>query len=109
MSDVQPYPEGGYSQPYPPQPPRGLSIASMALGLAGLAFGWFMLGVPSVVGVILGHIGLKREPAGRAFAITGLVTGYVGIGIGIIIALFFLASILLPILILGGVAATSSR
>jgi hypothetical protein len=107
VSDLQPYSDPVYAQPVAqPVPPRGLSIASMILGIAGLAFGWVMLGVPSIVGVVLGHIGLKREPAGRPFAITGLLTGYIGIGIGVLAALAFIASLLLPLLFLGGLAAT---
>ncbi|PVZ96277.1 hypothetical protein DDQ50_00525 [Amnibacterium flavum] len=78
----------------------------MVLGLVGLVFGWFMLGIPSIVGVVLGHMGLKREPAGRAFAVTGLVTGYIGIAFGVIGTLLLLASFLLPFLILLGVAGS---
>ncbi|MCI9888892.1 hypothetical protein JT358_10565 [Micrococcales bacterium 31B] len=56
---------------YMTPPPQGLSTASMWLGIASVLFGWtFFL---PVVGLVLGILGLKREPAGRGKAITGLV------------------------------------
>lgn len=106
MSGMQPYepPAGGYQPQY--VPPRGLSVASMVLGIVGLVMGWFLFGLPSIVGVILGHIGLKREPAGRPFAITGLVTGYIGIGVAVFATLALIAAFLVPFLVLIGVAST---
>lgn len=82
-----------YAQPQYPAPvyypgyvevtsgPRGMSLASMIIGLASLfVVGWFM--VPQIVGVILGHIGLRKEsPQGRPFSITGLITNYLSIAI----------------------------
>ncbi len=70
--------------------PKGLSLTSMILGLASLlvGFGFFM--VPQIVGVILGHLGLRKEsPHGRGFAITGLITSYLAVLIfGALYALF---------------------
>jgi hypothetical protein len=48
--------------------PTAKSIASMVLGLLSIACGWTFL-VP-IIGLILGFVGLKREPAGRGMAIT---------------------------------------
>ena len=76
----QPYQPQQYAQPgsgpqyvvgYQPAPPRGLSITSMVLGLASLFFG-FTFVVP-IVGFILGLVGIRKEPAGRGMAITGLI------------------------------------
>ena len=107
MSGIQPYDGGPAAYPQPQYvPPRGLSVASMVLGIVGLVMGWFLLGLPSIVGVVLGHIGLKREPAGRPFAITGLVTGYIGVGIAVIATLALLAAFIVPFLILIGVASS---
>ena len=69
--------------------PKGLSVASMVIGLVSI----FLLGmfiVPHIVGVILGHKGLKQEsPQGRGFAITGLVTNYLAlVGYGLIVGLW---------------------
>lgn len=88
-----PQPPQPYAQPgYPPQPyaqpgavaayavavypvappePKGLSVASLVLGLVSL-FAGFTFVVP-LVGFILGIVGLRREPAGRGMAIAGIV------------------------------------
>ncbi|WP_293695101.1 DUF4190 domain-containing protein [uncultured Agrococcus sp.] len=49
----------------------GLSLTSMILGIVSLFFGWTFL-VP-IIGLILGFMGLKREPRGKGLAITGLI------------------------------------
>ncbi len=70
----------------------------MICGIAGAVLSLFALGLlPSVAAVILGHIGIARQPNARPLSLTGLVTGYVGIGIsllwGIIIVIFVIASL----------------
>lgn len=73
----QQYPSGQtpYGQPVSlyqvQQPPRGMSITSMVLGLASLVLGFTFL-VP-IIGFIFGVLGLKKEPAGRGMAIAGLI------------------------------------
>ncbi len=64
---------GGGQQPGGPQ---GLSLASMIIGLSSLLFiDWLML--PQLAGVILGHMGLRRESSqGHSFAVTGLITNH---------------------------------
>ena len=75
----QPYSYG----PYVPQPPKGLSIASMILGIAGaflsFCYGFgFLLGVAAV---ITGHMATKRQPYAKGYWMTGIITGYAAIGI----------------------------
>lgn len=72
------YPPTGYPAPQPgaplvyaPAPPRGMSVASMVLGLVSIVFG-FTFFLP-LIGFILGIVGIRREPAGRGMAITGLI------------------------------------
>ena len=70
-----------------------LSIWSLALGITsfiGCAVGGFLAGIPAV---ICGHIGLskiKKDPSldGKAMAIAGLITGYLGMLV-FIPAIFF--------------------
>jgi hypothetical protein len=81
----QPY---GYSYPPPPQmvvtqrvvPTSGWATGSMVMGLLGLFGGWCLAGVPCVLAVIAGHVGLAQtktgERAGRGQAVTGLIFGY---------------------------------
>jgi hypothetical protein len=86
----------GYVAPvyaYAP-PPRGLSITSMVLGLGSILFGWTFL-VP-IGAVIFGIIGLRREPAGKGFALTGLIAGGV-ILLGWILLVVFYVLLLIGI------------
>jgi hypothetical protein len=68
---------------------NGLAIASLVLGIVGLATCHCLTAVP---GVILGHIALSQirrsagGQTGRGLAVGGLVTGYIAVGLGILIA-----------------------
>ena len=86
---VQPYPGQTYPAMYAP-PPRGLSIASMVIGIVSLLFAWFTVVIP-LVGLILGVVGLRREPAGRGFALTGIWLNAILLGITVIAIVAFLA------------------
>jgi len=102
------YPAQPYQQQYPaPQyataPPNNvLAIISMISSIVG----FFTFGILSILGVILGHIGLSqiknRGEGGRGFAITGLIVGYIGIGL-------YLLWLLVVIVFIGifGVAAST--
>jgi len=73
-----PYGQPAYGQPayygMPAQQPKGLSIASMVLGISSVILGWLM--VPQIAAIITGHLALRREPSGKGMSITGLVLGY---------------------------------
>jgi hypothetical protein len=70
---------------YAPSPPRGLSIASMVLGIVSVVFSVYGIGLfPAIAAVITGHIGRKRQPQGRGFSLAGLITGYIGIGFAVL-------------------------
>ena len=71
----------------------------MILGIVSIV-GGFTLVVPPIVGVILGHLGLKREPNGRGMAIAGLVMNYLSL------AFVLLGVVLLTILVAAGMAAS---
>ena len=77
--------------------PHYLSIVAFTLGLVGI----ISPGLPSIAAIVLGHIGLAKEPSGRTFAIIGLVAGYAIVGlfiIGTIIAIAFTGAILSAIM-----------
>ncbi|MGY3381643.1 hypothetical protein ACVWYS_003600 [Arthrobacter sp. TE12231] len=88
---AQPGSANAYGQPAyysVPAAPKGLSIASMCCGIAALVgFGFFLL--PQLAAVILGHLALRREPAGRGMAIAGLVMGYVAIAVTVLVMVIF--------------------
>lgn len=101
-----PPPPPSYSAPayavpgaYAPARPQGLSLASIVCGIAGvlLSFGGIGL-LPSIAAVVTGHLARKRQPWARGLWLTGMITGYVGLGISII------AGILLIIVIAIGIA-----
>jgi hypothetical protein len=98
----QPYNYG----PYVPQPPQGLSITSMVLGIVGVlfAFGGFGL-LLNIAAVITGHMASKRQPYAKPFWLTGIITGYAGIGISLLVGAIILASILIPIFLMGSYGA----
>lgn len=80
-----PAPPAGPPTTYAPAQPRGLSLASMICGIAGVFLSLFSAGfLPSLAAVILGHIASKRQPQARALSLTGLITGYIGLGISIL-------------------------
>lgn len=116
---ARPGPSGPYAPPaagYVPTPPaagngyaaapptNGLALASMICGLAGLLGNVFVvfLVMPffvSLAAVILGHVALsqlKKRPGtgGRGMAITGLVTGYVAVGVAAIAVIVGLVALL---------------
>lgn len=95
------YTGGGHAPASADQSGTGLSIASMVVGILSV-IGGFTLVVPPIVGVVLGHMGLKREPRGRGFAIAGLVTNYLSLAF---LALGILLFLLL--IVFAGAAATS--
>ena len=85
-----------YSTPLPPAtgenaPTPSLSIISMILGILGLVIGFVGGGLLfSVGGVILGHLGQRKEPVARGFWLTGLITGYIGILINVIVIIIWI-------------------
>jgi hypothetical protein len=74
----QPYVNG----PYVAQPPKALSIVSMALGIGGVVFCGTLFLV-SVAAVVTGHLAMKRQPYAKGFWLTGLIAGYAGIALGL--------------------------
>ncbi|WP_085528541.1 DUF4190 domain-containing protein [Kocuria massiliensis] len=115
QSPQQPYnPQQHYSpaqpqQSYAPQPvnylqapaePKGMSVASMVIGLVNIFMGWTVI-LP-IIGLILGLVGLRKEPAGRGMAITGVIlSGLIVLG-WVVIFLFLFG-------IIGGAAVSGTQ
>lgn len=72
-----------------PTTTNGLATASLILGILG----FFLYGIPSIVGLILGLVALKQikdhGQAGRGLAITGIVLGAIMLALGLMILIFF--------------------
>lgn len=102
VASYTPYGVPVYRAPVYPNaqvPQRGLSITAMVLGITSAVFAWALVVVP-IIGLVFGFIALRREPAGRGMAITGLITS----GVGLLWVLLFY---LLPLLGVLGVLFTS--
>jgi hypothetical protein len=82
--------------PVPAGPPQGLSIASMITGISSILLSFVAFGfLPGVAAVVTGHMAQKKQPYGRPFWLTGLITGYISVAIGLIALLFVIAGIVL--------------
>jgi hypothetical protein len=71
----------------PPSPKTGLSTAAMVLGIVASCIGLIpilgILALPcAILAIIFGFIGIRRNVR-RGFAVTGLVTGLLGIMLAI--------------------------
>jgi len=72
----------------------------MATGIASVMFAFFSVGLlPAIAAVVMGHIAQKKQPYARPLWLTGLITGYVAIGISVIYGLFLIAVFLIPLLV----------
>lgn len=81
---------------------NGLGIAALVLGIVGLAVGWGTLGIPSILAVIFGAIGIRKANQGladnKAMAQWGMWLGIAGVAIGLFLTFLFGAAILVEML-----------
>jgi hypothetical protein len=85
-----PYP--AYQQPYSPYPParptNGLAIAALVCGVGG-----FVIGLSFIPAIICGHLAraqIRRTgEQGAGLALAGLILGYVGIALFIVLIAVF--------------------
>lgn len=88
--DAQSYQSQGGYYGQPTNPTNTMSIVSLIVSCVSLFTG----GLLAIVGVILGHIGLKQikqnNEEGRGLALTGLIIGYVQIAFVVLAVIFFL-------------------
>jgi hypothetical protein len=105
VSEYQPSPPP--ATPYVPAggaaPQRSplLSILALVAGILGLIFAIFFWWIPfvgaiiallvSAAGVVLGHLGQRRERSARGFWLTGLITGYIGVGLSLLALIGWIA------------------
>lgn len=104
----QAYPMQTYA---PARPTSGLAVTSLITGIGGIVFSWtFVALLASIAAVITGHMALKQTRnnpalAGRGMAIAGLITGYVGVAIIVLMVVVAILSFLflgsLPFLLYG--------
>ena len=89
QDNTQTYEEQGYQ----PQKTSGLAIASLVLGIAGIACLGIFAGLPAV---ICGHMAIgsinrsQGAEAGKGMAIAGLITGYFATVVTLLVIVAFL-------------------
>lgn len=93
----------GYAPPAPPT--NTMALVSLVSSIAGLTLIPF---IGSIVGVITGHMARKQlatsNEQGAGMATAGLVIGYIGVGLVVLIGVF----VLVMFIIFGTVATTAS-
>ncbi|HEY8914148.1 hypothetical protein [Lacisediminihabitans sp.] len=83
MSTAQPITPQGPAAAVSTTDTRLFGILSLVLGIASIVVGHTVL-VP-VAAIVLGIIGLRREPASRAFSVWGIVLGSVMLALPVLI------------------------
>lgn len=99
MTDTPPPPPPAApaAQPMGTAPKQTLSLVSFIVGLAAFVFSWVaILGLAAgVVAVILGFRGRKTEPqAPQWMALIGIIAGFVAIGIGLIVLIGWIITLI---------------
>ena len=75
----------GYANGYAAAPPKGMSLASLITGIGSIVTLSFGIGFfAGIAAVILGFIAKKNQPYAKGFWLTGIITGFVAIGISVI-------------------------
>lgn len=69
------------------------SLVSFIAGLSQIVLAWIFGPLVGVAAIVFGHLSLKQikqtNEQGYMFALVGLITGYLGVGISVLFFLFF--------------------
>jgi hypothetical protein len=90
--------QDSYRDPYAAPPTSGLAVVSLIASIGGLTV---LPTVGSVIGLILGYIAKRQieesmgRMGGEGLARGGIIIGWVGIGLAVLLACFFLLLVLL--------------
>ncbi|GLW34659.1 DUF4190 domain-containing protein [Actinoplanes regularis] len=100
MDNPQSPPPGPYGPMYPQTatPASGWAVAALVLGIVSVLGGFCLLAIPCIGAVVCGHVGLAdTRPGtngGRSMAIAGLIMGYLGLLLALLLLL--IGSAVLP-------------
>ena len=90
---IQP-PPANFGSPQRPGNNNTLAVTSFALGVTGVILSWFLMAIPSLLAIVLGHVSLRQMrnsgESGRGMALTGLITGYTIVAMYLVIIVFFM-------------------
>lgn len=88
------YPPAGYGPPQAQQPNNGYAVAALILSIVGVLFILPVIG--PILGIVFGNTAKKQisqsqgREGGENMAQAGIILGWVGIGLNILVFLFFL-------------------
>lgn len=93
-------------------PSSGAATAALVFGIIGILGGWCLFGIPCVIAIICGHVGMADtkdgSKAGRGNAVAGLVLGYVCVVPMILVTVWLLVSFVGGMAaVMGGMSSTS--
>jgi hypothetical protein len=93
------YPPAPYGYTYArPRPTNGFAIASLIVSIVSFV----VCPLIAVVGVVLGYKARtqirERDEDGDGLALAGIIVGWVGVGLLLLIVLFVLSAIVVPLL-----------
>jgi hypothetical protein len=84
---------GNSVQPSSGAPQNGMGVAALVLGIVGFAIGWCFFGIPSILAIIFGALGIKRANQGlatnKSVAQWGMWLGIVGVALGLLFSILF--------------------
>ncbi len=89
-------PPGGYGHAPANRGTNGVAIGALVLGLLSVPLGLFVIGgLLGLLAIILGFVGVKKANqmagSGKGMAITGIVSGLLGLALAVAITLFGVA------------------
>jgi len=93
-------------------PKQTLSIVGFILGIGSVVFAWtFFVGIGAgIAAIIVSRKARKDEPAApKWMPQVGIITGIVGIILGVLFGIIWLASFIIPLLILGSYGSVVSN
>ncbi len=101
------YPAQPQAGAWPP-PPYGTPSRTNTMAILAIIFGF----VFSVLGIVFGHIALSQikrtGESGRGLALTGLIVGYVSVGLGVVFLILYVLYFAFIIAMFGAVASDPS-
>lgn len=111
MTDATPTPSNPPAAPVAAGPKQTLSIVGFILGIGSVVFAWtFFVGIGAgIAAIIVSRKARKDEPgAPKWMPQVGIITGIVGIILGVLFGIIWLASFIIPLLILGSYGSVVS-
>jgi hypothetical protein len=88
------YPPAGYGPPQPQPPNNGYAVASLICSIVGVLFILPVIG--PILGIVFGNTAKKQigqsqgREGGENLAQAGVIVGWIGIGLNVLVFLFFL-------------------